>query len=280
MYNLLIKSDGWSEGGNDSISAERVFEHTAQHISDEYKPGGQLDRTKLRDLPTLFVTEVHGSGLKLAHVGTITEIRIRGRDIAIRYHYDDRISPIPNEDIERLASVLDIDDWEFSKTHWSIKAVDLYSALLSTVRLKCEPVDTTADSLVNRDSVPVVDRRVGAPSNSRRIFLSHSEADTQIARRIARLIEGVCHLRREKILCTSVPGHGLNAGEEWIEALRVAILDGDLVVFLISQAFLASDFCGFELGAAWMAKDGHQRFPIRLQDVSTGQLNALPALRV
>lgn len=111
---------------------------------------------------------------------------------------------------------------------------------------------------------------------TRRVLISHAEADAKAAGEIARFIELVCRLDKRQILCTSVDGYGLDPGEEWIYALRQSVRDGDLIIFLISEAFLSSDFCGFELGAAWMAEDQLQRFPMRSPDVAAEDLTALP----
>lgn len=116
----------------------------------------------------------------------------------------------------------------------------------------------------------------GDPGRRRRVLISHADVDTNVASQVARFIEIVFRLEKAQILCTSVDGYGLDPGEVWIDALRQAIRDGDLIVFLISKGFLSSDFCGFELGAAWMASDELQRFPMRFPDVDAEQLSALP----
>lgn len=132
-----------------------------------------------------------------------------------------------------------------------------------------EHVSTTRIQVSNAEPPVKLDTR-------RRVLISHAETDNRVAGEIARFIELVCRLDKRQILCTSVDGYGLDPGEEWIYALRQSIRDGDLILFLISSAFLSSDFCGFEMGAAWMAEDQLQRFPMRFPDVTAAQLTALP----
>lgn len=57
--------------------------------------------------------------------------------------------------------------------------------------------------------------------------------------------------------------------------MRKALVDSALVVFLLSEHFLASRFCGYEMGAVWIAKEAEQRFPIRLSGVDADILGSL-----
>ena len=56
MFNLLVKGNEWA-AGRGTIPVGRVFEHTEQHLKDQYKPNGQLDFDSLVTFPTLFVKE-------------------------------------------------------------------------------------------------------------------------------------------------------------------------------------------------------------------------------
>ena len=134
----------------------------------------------------------------------------------------------------------------------------------------------TSSEIVGNSVLPDSNQELAMTSDDRRIFISHAEADADTAQRVARFLQNTCRLPKEQILCTSAPGYGLSAGEEWIESLRLAIQDAKIVVFLFSTAFLSSDFCGFELGAAWMIKNEQQRFPIMLPDIRAEQLRTLP----
>jgi hypothetical protein len=49
------------------------------------------------------------------------------------------IAPIPSPRIEAAAGVLDITDWEFHRTHWAVKDVDLYRVLDQELSARVKP---------------------------------------------------------------------------------------------------------------------------------------------
>jgi hypothetical protein len=129
MFNMIVKYSAW-EGGHDEFSAGRVFEYTGDHLVARFKPDGQLDFRALAALPTLFVQESSGQGNEIARVGTITRARLLGPNVMLDYTYDLGISGIPNKALQASAGDLDINDFEFSRTHWSVKDTDLFRVLL------------------------------------------------------------------------------------------------------------------------------------------------------
>lgn len=278
MYNLLVRYTPWNADGRDTIDLERVFEFTPDHLIDRFKPDGTLDTDALTKLPTLFVTEIRGNDPRVVRIGRFTDIRIRTRDIVLNYELYDSVPEIPTEALNDHLDELDIEsEFELSRGHWAVKEADLSSTSLFQAYWSTTDFSEPSDRLSGAVSPSASKLEDVAPNTAaRRVFLSHASIDERIARDLSRLIEITCHLERAQILCTSVPEYSLDAGEGWIDALRNTIRDGDLVVFLISEAFLASDFCGFELGAAWIMKEERQRFPILLPEVGADRLNALP----
>lgn len=129
MFNMIVKSSAW-EDGHDEFSARRVFEYTGDLLVARFKPNGQLDFRALAALPTLFVQESSGQGNEIGRVGTITRARLLGPKVILDYTYDLGISGIPNKALQASAGDLDIDDFEFSRTHWSVKDTDLFRVLL------------------------------------------------------------------------------------------------------------------------------------------------------
>lgn len=129
MYHLLVKSNGWSQA-RDSIDGERVFEYTDDGISEEFAPGGTLDLARISVIPALLATETKGSGPQVARVGYVTGARRSGNTVAVEYSYDPEIAPVPNTVLEKLSGELAIARYEFSRTHWAIKDVDLFKVLL------------------------------------------------------------------------------------------------------------------------------------------------------
>ena len=278
MYNLLVRYTAWNPEGRDIIDLERVFEYTPDHLMNRFRPDGRLDTDALKELPTLFVTEVRGTDPRVVRLGRITSLRIRTKDIVLGYEFDDGTPEMPTDILKDRLDELDIEsEYELSRGHWAIKEADLSStSLFQTNWPRTRFAKKSYGDTVAGPSSASSQNNTVPGSTARRVFLSHADSDSEMASSLARLIERACSLERAQILCTSSPAYDLSAGEDWIDALRAAIHDGDLIVFLISEAFLASDFCGFELGAAWIVKEKRQRFPILLPNVEASRLNALP----
>jgi hypothetical protein len=130
MFNLIVNGGGWADG-RDTILAGRAFEYTDDPLVARFKPGGQLDFAALMALPTLFVQETSGRNDQVAHVGTIIRARITGQNIALEYTYDLDVPGLLNTVLYGFRDELDIgNEFEFSRTHWAVKDVDLYRVLL------------------------------------------------------------------------------------------------------------------------------------------------------
>ena len=133
MFNLIVKSAGWADG-RDTIDKARTFEYTKGYVEDQYSPGGELDTTALMRLPTIFMQETFGERERAANVGTITSVRVAESEIALEYVYDPIVAPIPNARLEEMATELDIARFEFSRTHWAVKDVDLFKVLMRNMQ--------------------------------------------------------------------------------------------------------------------------------------------------
>ncbi len=129
MFNFLVKGNEW-DGKRDTVFGSRLFECTEQRLIDQFRQDGRPDLAALAKLPTLFVEETSGFGNQVAHVGEITKTRMSGRDILLEYVYYSDIPPITNKALQSFAADLDIDGYQFSRTHWSVKDVDLFRILL------------------------------------------------------------------------------------------------------------------------------------------------------
>lgn len=114
----------------DTIDGSRVFEYTNKSISDRFKPDGVLDLQKVLDVPAIFASEVDGSGAQSAKVGYITRVRDAGKSIRIDYSIDPGIPPITIDTLKKLSTELEIEEFEFFRTHWAVKDVDLFEMLL------------------------------------------------------------------------------------------------------------------------------------------------------
>lgn len=129
MFNMIVKYSAWADG-RDSIPSSRTFEYTDDDLVARFKPGGQLDFPALLELPTLFVQEISGQENQVARVGTITRARLSGSNVALDYAYDLAVSAIPNRVLQGFAPDLAAEDFEFSRTHWSVKNADLFRVLV------------------------------------------------------------------------------------------------------------------------------------------------------
>ena len=132
MFNLLMKYMPWGQG-SDTIPVGRIFKYTEPKVIAKFQNGDQPSLNELIKLPCLFMQE--GTDDQLAHVGTITRARITAGQIAIEYHYDLDIPPILNSTI--FSKKIDFDmghDFEFSRSHWAVKDVDLYQILLRNAK--------------------------------------------------------------------------------------------------------------------------------------------------
>ena len=128
MYNLLVQYMAW-EGGTGTVSVDRLFEHTDETLQNQFKNGKTVQFDKLMRMPCLFMMEGRQDGL--AHVGAITRIRSSASDILIDYFFDANIDPIPNKVIFSDRADFDIrSEFEFSRTHWAVKDIDLFRTLL------------------------------------------------------------------------------------------------------------------------------------------------------
>jgi hypothetical protein len=128
MYHLLVSASGWES--RDLLSSDRIFESTQDRLVKMFKPSGVLDQSKISQIPALFVSEIGLDGNQLARVGNISKVENRGKEMRIEHYFDSGIPPIPNTILQNMSSELDIDRYEFSRTHWAIKEVDLFRVLL------------------------------------------------------------------------------------------------------------------------------------------------------
>ena len=135
MFNLLVQYKPWGDG-HDTLPTARIFEYTDDDLVAKFKPTGQLDLNSLATLPTLFMQETAGQQDRVARVGTITRARLTSGDVVLDYTYDLTIPPIPNATLQTFAREHDIEDYQFSRTHWSVKGQDLYRFLLRKAQLR------------------------------------------------------------------------------------------------------------------------------------------------
>lgn len=109
----------------------RIFEYTEDYVVRRFKTNDEIDIDGLIKLPCLFMQESwHDGSQKNARVGSIVNaVKSRGA-IKIEYAFDNSIPPLTNEQLKEVAGEFGIADFEFSRTHWAVKDIDLYKVLL------------------------------------------------------------------------------------------------------------------------------------------------------
>lgn len=84
-----------------------------------------------------------------------------------------------------------------------------------------------------------------------KIFISHASIDESLASALVDCIFASLILDDREVRCTSVPGHKLEVGSDFTEAIREDLDESAVVVGLITKHAISSSWVLFELGAAW-----------------------------
>ncbi len=130
MYNLLVKANGWGDS-RDEMDSSRIFEYTEDYLERRFKTNDTIDINSLAKLPCLFIQETwHDGSQQNARVGYIVNAFKSKGAIKIEYAFDNSIPPLANEHLKEVAGEYGIADFEFSRTHWAVKDIDLYKVLL------------------------------------------------------------------------------------------------------------------------------------------------------
>lgn len=146
LYNLLISGaeDAW-ETNSYIIDADRFLEYTDKDLKERFLKLDKEQVDEIKRMPCIFAYEDFCDKPE-GFIGYITDITKRQGKIKITY---DKIETITLEDLHKLKFELDINEWEFRRTHWAIKKVELNKELqVIGLSLKSnQPVDSTEDSI-------------------------------------------------------------------------------------------------------------------------------------
>lgn len=128
MYNLIVTAEAkaW-EGPNYVLDLSRYLEHTDEALRQRLRVLDAGTIEQLTKLPTLFAYESQVDAP--ARVGWVVDIQQRQSQVRITPRFDENVAPIDPEKLEARKWELQISDWEMSRTHWAVKAVDLFEAL-------------------------------------------------------------------------------------------------------------------------------------------------------
>lgn len=128
MYNLLVtaEADAWKKPTY-VLDVSRYLEHSDDELAERFKALDTGIIAEVTKLPTLFAYETEVGAP--ARVGWIADLQRRNNALRIAPRFDDTVAPIPSERIESMRWELDIGEWEMTRTHWAVKAADLFAVL-------------------------------------------------------------------------------------------------------------------------------------------------------
>ena len=84
-----------------------------------------------------------------------------------------------------------------------------------------------------------------------RIFVSHAAKDADLAERFVDLLQVGMNVHPDDVFCSSLPGMNIPTGQAFVSYIKSKIAAPDVVLLLITDEFLKSQFCHNEVGASW-----------------------------
>ena len=137
MFNFLITSrlGAWDRGFYE-YDRSRFLEYTNDEIADALRDLTVDQKNVIMDWPCLFAYEGNEG---VARIGRITRIKESKNTVLLEFEFDENYDPLEFEKIVEIAPLLDIREWELSRTHWAIKDEDLITRL-SKAKIIREPV--------------------------------------------------------------------------------------------------------------------------------------------
>lgn len=88
-------------------------------------------------------------------------------------------------------------------------------------------------------------------ANSKKIFVSHAAKDKVLADALIDLMETGTQVSSDDVFCSSLEGLGVPSGKDFINYIKDQVQHPDVVIFLLTPNYFASQFCLAELGASW-----------------------------
>lgn len=104
-------------------------------------------------------------------------------------------------------------------------------------------------------------------------FISHSSNNAIIAEQLGAFLKNH-KIPNDKIFCSSVLGQGINNGEKLNDTILKALKKAKIIIYILSQDSLNSDYCIEELGVGWYLSSTKQAycFYLRLPDIELSEL--------
>lgn len=127
MYNFFVTAyeGAWDQQFYE-LPRSRFLEYTSDEVAAHFQDLGESQIEALIRLPCLFTYEGRDGP---AYLGRLLSVRVRDRILLIEFEVDRVTGPIEFSKIESIQALLDIRNWEMSRTHWAVKDEDLLAAL-------------------------------------------------------------------------------------------------------------------------------------------------------
>lgn len=172
MYNLMVtaRDNAWEEGAY-VWDKSRIFEGTDENIKLRLESFSETSLKELASYRTLFMYERHTDGI--IRVGKIKHVQMRGTDIRVIYEFDNTLPNLTLDQIVALKWELGIQDFEFSRTHWAVKDINLFEVL------KNAGIQSTSNQIA--ELPPTI-------QSGGRVFIVHGR-DTGAAEKVARFLQ-------------------------------------------------------------------------------------------
>jgi hypothetical protein len=111
-----------------------------------------------------------------------------------------------------------------------------------------------------------------------KVFISHAATDKQIADQLAELLTLGLNIKGDEIFCSSLPGRNIEPGFNFVDYIKGALSEAKVVLLLMTENYLASQFCLAEVGASWISKEAGSTIPLIVPPIGFSRLNATLAI--
>ncbi len=129
MYNLIVwgaLDEHWCEDILE-IGCARFLEYTSDDIKAQLNWLSNEAITSIKSWPSLVMEE--GRGEECAYVAQILDIQVRNFDLILKISRVWTEPIIKNDNLWRIRDRLDIEQFEFSRSHWAVKERNLLEVL-------------------------------------------------------------------------------------------------------------------------------------------------------
>jgi predicted nucleotide-binding protein len=129
MYNLIVwgaLDEHWSEDVLE-IERARFLEYTSDDIKTQLNPLSNEAITSIKSWPSLVMEE--GRGEECAYIAQIQDIQVKNSNLILKIFRVWTEPKITNDNLWRIRDRLDIEQFEFSRSHWAVKERNLLEVL-------------------------------------------------------------------------------------------------------------------------------------------------------